>query len=235
MIRKLVRKVLGGGYSNLNIELASAFVASRNIEGDYFEFGVYRGDSFAHAYKHLQQNRNSIYDHHVKSKIPIPATLSSRVRYFAFDSFKGLPAISGADLTDKIPSHWEEGQYGASKHEFTSNLKQQKVNLSDVVIVDGWYEATLTGETKRLNNIGKGCIFHIDCDLYESTKLVLEFIQNAYVDGSVIIFDDWFGFKGNPKHGEQKAFREWQEQYNIPASEFSRFGGRSVAFILHAD
>ena len=28
-------------------------------------------------------------------------------------------------------------------------------------------------------------------------------------DGTVLIFDDWFAFRGNPRRGEQRAFAEW--------------------------
>lgn len=235
MIKRLLRKVLGIGYRNLDIELACGFVGGRNIEGDYFEFGVYKGDSFSYAYSQLQNARMMMREYHLKNHIPVPVNLEREIRYFAFDSFQGLPHIDGTDLTNKLPSHWQKGQFCASKDCFLSNIKKKGVNLSNVVIVDGWYESTLNDETKRLYDISKGCIFYIDCDLYESTKLALDFIRDVYVDGSVLIFDDWFGFKGNPKYGEQKAFREWQAKYNIPASEFSRSDGQRVSFILHAD
>jgi len=52
-------------------------------------------------------------------------------------------------------------------------------------------------------------MIHIDCDLYESAKTVLSFITPIVQEGTIIMFDDWYQFRGNPDKGEQRAFREW--------------------------
>lgn len=55
----------------------------------------------------------------------------------------------------------------------------------------------------------KAAIVNIDCDLYESARVVLRFIESLLTEGTVLIFDDWYTFRGNPNLGEQRAFREW--------------------------
>ena len=83
--------------------------------------------------------------------------------------------------------------------------------MSSLVTVPGWFEETCNEQTKLEHNMKKAAVVHIDCDLYSSTKTVLTFIESLLVDGTVIIFDDWYNFKGNPNLGEQRAFAEWSE------------------------
>ena len=41
--------------------------------------------------------------------------------------------------------------------------------------------------------------------LYESTIVVLDFVTDLLVQGSVLVFDDWFYNQGRKDRGEQKA------------------------------
>src|SRR2546423_1376775 len=61
------------------LKTALDFAAYSRLEGDYLEFGVFRGDHFSAAF-HLAQTAG------------LPA-----MRFYAFDSFAGLPAIAGHD------------------------------------------------------------------------------------------------------------------------------------------
>lgn len=70
--------------------------------------------------------------------------------------------------------------------------------------------------------------------LFESAKLVLNFIRPLLVDGTIIIFDDWYTFKGNPNLGEQHAFKEWLD--NNPgwiATQYHKEGVWCNSFILN--
>jgi O-methyltransferase len=54
--------------------------------------------------------------------------------------------------------------------------------------------------------------------------------------GTVIAFDDWFCFKGDPGKGEQRAFREWLEKNSaFDAIEFHKFGWSGNSFIIRAN
>ena len=55
----------------------------------------------------------------------------------------------------------------------------------------------------------KAAVIYIDCDLYTSTVHVLDFIQDFLQRGTIIVFDDWNCFFGDPNKGERKAFREF--------------------------
>lgn len=195
------------------LKQAMEFVRTNKLEGDYLEFGVYIGGTFIPAY-------------HFSKKI-----LNNTMRFFAFDSFQGLPEPKGIDAEVK---EFEKGEYAFSLDEFKSILKKNQVKFDDVVFVSGWYSETLNEETKRNLNIKKAAIIYIDCDLYESTVPVLDFVTDYLQDGTIIIFDDWFHFKGNPDRGEQRAFSEWLQKHpEIRISEFHKFGGYLNSFIIH--
>ncbi len=48
---------------------------------------------------------------------------------------------------------------------------------------------------------------HVDCDLYSSTKTVLEHISPRIVPGTVLVFDEYQNFPGWERH-EYRAFQE---------------------------
>jgi O-methyltransferase len=109
-----------------------------------------------------------------------------------------------------------------------------QVDLAKVEIVAGWYDDVLNDEAKERLPLRAASVIWVDCDLYESTVPVLAFVTDYVQDGTVLIFDDWFCFRGDPHRGEQRAFREWLEKNpEITASEFHKFGWHGNSFILH--
>ena len=130
------------------------------------------------------------------------------MRFFAFDSFEGLPALRGIDVESR---DFVEGQYAYGSDEFRSSIASRGVDLTKIITVPGWFDQTCNSATISKFEMRRASIIHIDCDLYESTTTVLDFIRPLITDGTVLIFDDWFCFRGNPNLGEQRAFREWAE------------------------
>lgn len=195
------------------LKQAMEFVRTNKLEGDYLEFGVYRGGTFIPAY-------------HFSKRI-----LRNSMKFYAFDSFEGLPESTGVDTEVK---EFQKGEYACSLDEFKSILKKNSVNLKEVTFIAGWYKDILNQKTKSELPIEKATVIYIDCDLYESTTPVLDFIIDYLQDGTIIIFDDWYHFKGSPERGEQAAFSEWlQRNPQIKVSEFHNFGGYLKSFIIH--
>ena len=74
----------------------------------------------------------------------------------------------------------------------------------------------------------------IDCDLYESTVPVLEFLTDLVGQGTILIFHDWFRFRASPNCGEQRACREWLERNpHLELVEFWREGPQTVSFVVN--
>lgn len=192
---------------------ATEFIKYSELKGDYLEFGVWEGKTLAAAY-HFSKNYG--FD---------------TVNFYAFDGFKGLPEIKGIDKSGFKNFH--EGQYSCNKKQFEKNLIKYGVDSSKVFTIEGWFEDILNNETKKKLLLKYASIIWIDCDLYESTVPVLNFIESYIQDGTVLIFDDWFCYRSDPKRGEQRAFNEWMEKNpHITAIPFRQFSWHGNSFIL---
>ena len=75
--------------------------------------------------------------------------------------------------------------------------------------IEGYFEQSLTEELKARLHRRRVAVALIDCDLYESTAVVLRFIEDLIADGTILLFDDWNCFDGDDERGERKAFTEF--------------------------
>jgi hypothetical protein len=108
-------------------------------------------------------------------------------RLFGFDSFEGIPE----PWLVYPAGHWRTRVY--------------RSNRPDVVVVPGRFEASLTRDV--LDAIGPIGLLHVDCDLYASTRTVLERVAPLLREGTVIVFDEFYHYAGWEQH-ESKAFFE---------------------------
>ena len=193
------------------IAKAASMIAANRVEGDYLEFGVFAGASFSTSYLAIEnafKDYQRQLDYNTKEEAAETGQLWDKMRFFAFDSFQGLPKL---ETIDKKSKEFAEGKYACTENKFRENLSEAGIPLNKVVTVAGWFEETCTARTIRTHGIKKASIIHVDCDFYGSAKTVLEFVKPLLTNGTIIIFDDWYCFYGNPDLGEQKAFNEWKE------------------------
>jgi O-methyltransferase len=187
--------------------LAQAFEFKKinNIPGDYFEFGLWRGKTFRYAHEMKRRYR------------------CDDLRLWGFDSFEGLPQID--DSHDNI---WTPGQFACSEAELRKILRKAGVREHEYELVPGYYERSLNADLHHRLTGRSAAIIYIDCDLYVSTKHVLNFVQRYLVNGTIVCFDDFYNYKGSPDQGEQKALSEFLVQNSelnfIAWSAFSPLG-----------
>ena len=118
---------------------------------------------------------------------------------FGFDSFQGLP------------EYWRY-PYVAGTFNMSGSLP---IVPSNVVLISGWFSESLPQfkvsllrnrtDVTRKRQIA---LLHVDCDLYSSTKTVLELLEEYIGPGTVILFDELLNFDGFEEH-EVKAFYEF--------------------------
>ena len=168
------------------LALAFEFKKINGVPGDYFEFGLWRGKTFLYAFEMKRRYR------------------CENMRLWGFDSFQGLPAID--DSRDNI---WHAGQFACSEPEFRDILRRARVPEQDYELIPGYYEDSLNSRTHDRLAGRSAAIVYIDCDLYSSTKQVLEFVNPFLVNGSVVCFDDYYNYKASPEQGEQLAITEF--------------------------
>lgn len=230
-LKRLIKKTLTPWSRTMNLQTSlfdkiARFLACEKIEGDYLEFGVYRGDTFASHYKIIESNfKARIQQDGGGGEYQKDALQRQEIwdvmRFFAFDSFEGLPILT---TEDKESNDFSTGQYACSQEAFMSRVINKGVSKERAIPVKGWFEDTCNSQTISQHNIQKAAVVFIDCDIYSATKTVLDFIIPFLQDGTVLVFDDWFSYRGHPERGEQRAFNEWRFSEEVaPRYHFSEF------------
>jgi hypothetical protein len=141
----------------------------RNVGGNIVECGVGRGRSFLYLSYLIEEE-------------------SKGRKIFGFDSFEGFPEPHAADMNFRAPKKGEWS--GVSPHDITSLLKVAGITApfiaNKVHLVPGFFTTSLskyTGEPIAL--------LHVDVDLYESYKDVLEALYKHIVPGGIVLFDEY--------------------------------------------
>jgi O-methyltransferase len=198
----------------LMADLAVRFVKANEIRGSYLEFGVFRGSMFAQFYHLFRRHR-----------LEVPM--------YAFDSFQGLPKPKGLDATpgfDQFPA----GMFTCSEEQFVESLDRRWVPRSAYTIVPGFYRESLTADARSALRIPPAAMIWIDSVLYESVQDVLRFIEPLLQDGTVLMFNDYYRFKGHPGFGERRAFTEFIAAHpEIHATDYGQFCATGQSFLVH--
>jgi hypothetical protein len=130
-----------------------------------------------------------------------------------FDSFEGL----GED--------WKG--HSLQKGAFSLGGKLPKVR-NNVLLEKGWFSNTIPGFIETMP--GNFAFCHIDCDTYEATRDVLELIRSRLTSGTVMVFDEFFGYVGW-RVGEWKAWEEFVSKHSL-RFEFIGFGPQQASIRL---
>ncbi|MBI2206273.1 MAG: class I SAM-dependent methyltransferase [Candidatus Rokubacteria bacterium] len=195
-------------------DLAARFARNNRVDGAYLEFGVWRGSTFAQFYHAFRRH-------------------GLRVPMHAFDSFAGLPAPGGVDA---LPGYepFRAGQFGCSVDQFAREMRARRVPSTAYTVIPGFYDQTLTPELADRLGIRRAALVWIDCVLYESAKPVLDFLGPLLQDGTLLMFNDFYRFKGHPDLGERKALAEFLAQRpGVRVTDYARFSSVGQAFIVH--
>jgi len=158
--------------------------------GTILEFGVAAGSSYI-------QLANIIRNHNWSCKL------------IGFDSWQGLPKET--EGLYRSPG-WIEGRFSYPRKIVENKLRKLGVSLPNerFMLVDGWFEDTLTVE--RQQTIENLIFVNVDSDLYSSAVTVLEFLTPLLQKGTIIYFDDWYG-NSDEICGERLAFKQWMERH----------------------
>ncbi len=111
---------------------------------------------------------------------------------YGFDSFEGLP--------ERWRESFEPGMFSTG-----GRLPSVRPNVR---LFKGWFDATLPAFAAK--HTGPAALLHIDCDLYSSTRCVLEHLGERLIPGTIILFDEYFNYPGWEEH-EYRAFTEFAQ------------------------
>ncbi len=119
--------------------------------------------------------------------------------------------VHGFDSFEGIPEAWNREPKGAySTKGFVPSVQR------NVTLHKGWFEETLPRFLEEHDSPVR--FINIDCDIYSSTKTVLDLLATRIAPGTVIVFDEYLGNE-TWREDEFKAFQEavrkhgWRYEY----------------------
>ncbi|MFK7850339.1 MAG: TylF/MycF/NovP-related O-methyltransferase [Akkermansiaceae bacterium] len=130
--------------------------------------------------------------------------------------------INGFDSFLGLPEDWKG--FRQSDENFDRRGVMPTVK-SNVKLHQGWFEETLPVFMKAASE--PVALAHVDCDIYSSTVTVLDCLAPNLVEGSIVVFDEFFNYPSFKIH-EYKAFYEFVEQYGFKF-EFISYAGHQAA------
>jgi len=180
------------------------------IEGGYFEFGTYEGTSL---YAAVQNYRK------LKSKIPR--------KFYGYDSFDD--GFKYFNENDRHP-FFKEGDFVSSYEKVKNRFRK----FDEITLTKGYVEETIGGKNvTEMYKEEKCAIVFIDCDLMGPAIIALEFLKPILQQGSVIILDDYWAYKGDPTRGTCGALNTFLEDNpNIKVREYYTYGHGGKSFIV---
>jgi len=144
------------------------------------------------------------------SSINILSKLRPNKIFHGFDTFTGLP------------EDWDLGNKKIKAGHFY--LEKMPSVEKNVILHKGLFEDTIPKWQKQYKE--KISFINIDCDLYSSTKTVLEHLNSQIVKDTIIRFDDLLPspIRPYPKwlEGEWKALSEWVGKFKREIVPLSR-------------
>ena len=201
------------------MQKAFEFFYKSRLTGEYVEFGVFNGKSIINAIK-----ANNLWLLKFEQK-----KINS---FYGFDSFEGLPK----SLPEDIMNNYFEFKVGKFKSDYDEqSLNKEIIKLtgeSNIRLIKTLFDK-ITKDTEFFKDDLKAGIIHLDCDLMSSSRQALNLIANKIIDGSVILLDDFFLYKGNKNFGQQKAFFDWCKEYKIMHNEYFNYSWAGKCFILN--
>lgn len=139
---------------------------SLKLNGALIEVGVWRGGTAALICKVVE--------------------LSGQYRpIYLADTFEGVVKSSDKD------TYYIDGYHSDTSIDIVSKLLRDEMGLNNYKLLEGIFPE----ETSHLVDDDSFCFCHIDVDVYESAKDIVNWIWPRMVVGGIIVFDD-YGFDG---------------------------------------
>lgn len=206
---------------NQALHMAWGHIFNNRLRGDYWEFGVYKGDSMLLSWKEYQKFK-SWNESQLKSNEPWRVKLamdysSYEPKFIGFDTFLGLPKNS-----EQNPIY-DQGNFAASLESVQSRLGKV-MNKNSLKLVKGDFTQSYVYPSNW-----PIAILYIDSDLYESALAALKLSKLYLQIGSVILFDEFHGFNADDFKGERRALSEFLESNSIKMDRWFdyHYGGRA--------
>lgn len=180
--------------------------------GSYMEFGVFNGSSMFCMHQALKNFgiRNP--------------------QLFGFDSFEGLqPGVENSNH-----GVFKPGFYKCSYETMCNCLHKRGLDPDKITWIPGWFDQTLNQIAISKYGLENPGIVFIDCDSYEASKTVLDFIAPLIKKPIIICLDDWSLYDLDLKEdGEYRSFNEFLENNpHLRADRISTYIKKAKVFLI---
>ena len=184
-----------------------------DVEGDYLEFGVFTGSSFCHAlrcFRKLSRTHPSV----------------AGTKFYGFDSFSGFGPL---EEKDKHPFYTNEN-FETSLLRVERRVRKVAGDMA-VHLVPGFFSQSLRHGAQR-QGIEKARIVFLDSDTFASTSEALAFCRPVIQQGTFIILDDYFSYRGREDRGVRGAFVHFIAESRITVRQVLTYGMGGVVLIV---
>tara|TARA_Y100000589_G_scaffold287890_1_gene288970 strand:- start:21972 stop:23162 length:1191 start_codon:yes stop_codon:yes gene_type:complete len=185
-----------------------------DINGDYVEFGVFEGSSFSHSIRC-----------YLNLKEYMPPNKDNEIKFYGFDSFDGFGKLNEEDFH---PFYADE-QFKTSISQVNNRIKKCAEG-TEFKLIPGFFDKTLSVKP-NFYGIRSARIIFIDTDTFSSSLQALEFCKNIIIDGTYIILDDFYSYKGSISKGVAGAFHEFKNKYGFYFREVFSYGMGGKVFV----
>ena len=212
------------------LDKAWGLVITNQMNGGYYEFGVYKGESFRISFqiylKYLRWMKSQSESQEMwRRKI----NWDLKHSFYAFDTFEGMPE------NDENNDTFAKGSFLSSLDEVKSAGEKIGMREGDQIkYFKGKFSDIAKERSDEISNLQPAAIVNIDSDLYASARDALELINPKLRQCTVLLMDDYNCFSANQKEGERYALSEFLEKNpDKEVEKWFQYGLTGQAFIVH--
>ncbi len=187
--------------------------AMEDVEGDYLEFGVFTGSSFCHSMRCCRK---------LVRLNPNVAT----TRFYGFDSFAGFGSLPDED---RHP-FYTDANFPTSLSRVERRVRKAAGGFT-FQLIPGFFSESLK-HGARAAGIDRARIIFIDSDTFTSASQALAFCGPVMHQGTFIILDDYFSYRGREDRGVRRAYSEFASECGIKARQVFTYGMGGVVFVV---
>lgn len=163
------------------------------VDGDYVEFGCYKGDTSLLLAEVLSEYQKSV-EKFVEKSVEKPVK-----KLWIYDSFEGLPEKKAEDES-VLGESFRSGELFVTKREVKERFL--RAGLPVPVIKKGWFSELGSKDLPE-----RIAFAFLDGDFYESIRDSLRLVVPKMSDGGVIVVHDYTNLA---LPGVKKAVEEWK-------------------------
>lgn len=203
---------------SITLKMAFWHLAIDQVEGAYVEFGVASGNSMRSA---------EVAERSAHSK----SLGVKRVRreLVGFDTFESFSSQS----PDDRHSTWQGENFSVSIARVQNRFKRAKERVSFHSVDCSKLGSSVDdyGPIEKYVRSEKVALILFDMDLGEPTEKALDWIRPKLQTGTIVVFDEFFAFKGDPNKGEARSWTLFLEKNpQISARMVKTYGDGGVVF-----